>query len=155
MNSLALTSAFAPTRATSSSQIVDPYASEAQTTALLRSGAQYRRDRMDAQDMITTEEAAQLAGTTRVTINAWIKNGRCLGVTHLRRGFKLPKWQFEPALWAAISPISEQLGSTDGWRVLGFLESPLQALNGLTPRASLEQGEALERVLALASAEAH
>ncbi|MEQ1536623.1 MAG: hypothetical protein ABL923_12190 [Burkholderiaceae bacterium] len=155
MNSLTLTSAFAPTRATSSSQIVDPYASEAQTTALLRSGAQYRRDRMDAQDMITTEEAAQLAGTTRVTINAWIKNGRCLGVTHLRRGFKLPKWQFEPALWAAISPISEQLGSTDGWRVLGFLESPLQALNGLTPRASLEQGEALERVLGLASAEAH
>jgi hypothetical protein len=155
MNSLILTSAFAPTRATSSSQIVDPYASEAQTTALLRSGAQYRRDRMDAQDMITTEEAAQLAGTTRVTINAWIKNGRCLGVTHLRRGFKLPKWQFEPALWAAISPISEQLGSTDGWRVLGFLESPLQALNGLTPRASLEQGEPLERVLALASAEAH
>jgi hypothetical protein len=155
MNSLTLTSAFTPTRATSPNQIVDPYASEAQTTALLRSGAQYRRDRMDAQDMITTEEAAQLAGTTRVTINAWIKNGRCLGVTHLRRGFKLPKWQFEPALWASISPISEQLGSTDGWRVLGFLESPLQALNGLTPRASLEQGEALERVLALASAEAH
>ena len=155
MNSLTLTSAFAPTRATSSSQIVDPYASEAQTTALLRSGAQYRRDRMDAQDMITTEEAAHLAGTTRVTINAWIKNGRCLGVTHLRRGFKLPKWQFEPALWSAIAPISAQLGTTDGWGVLGFLESPRQALDGLTPRAALEQGTALDRVLALASAEAH
>jgi hypothetical protein len=155
MNSLTLTSAFAPTRATRSNQIADPYASEAQTTALLRSGAQYRRDRMDAQDMITTEEAAHLAGTTRVTINAWIKNGRCLGVTHLRRGFKLPKWQFEPALWVAIAPISAQLGTTDGWTVLGFLESPRQALDGLTPRAALEQGIALDRVLALASAEAH
>jgi hypothetical protein len=76
-------------------------------------------------------------------------------VTHLRRGFKLPKWQFEPTLWTAIAPISEQLGSTDGWRVLGFLESPRQALNGLTPRAAIEQGIALDEVLALASAEAH
>lgn len=155
MNSLTLTSAFAPTRATNSSQMADPYASESQTTALLRTGAQYRRDRMDAQDMITTEEAANLAGTTRVTINAWIKSGRCLGVTHLRRGFKLPKWQFEPAMWTAIAPLSAQLGTADGWRVLGFLEAPLQALAGLTPRAALEQGVALDRVLALASAEAH
>ncbi|MDO8770478.1 MAG: hypothetical protein Q7K57_17595 [Burkholderiaceae bacterium] len=155
MNSLTLTSAFAPTRATNSSQMVDPYASEAQTTALLRTGAQYRRDRMDAQDMITTEEAANLAGTTRVTINAWIKSGRCVGVAHLRRGFKLPKWQFEPAMWAAIAPLSAQLGTADGWRVLGFLETSLQALGGLTPRAALEQGVALDRVLALANAEAH
>lgn len=155
MNSLTLTSAFAPTRATNSSQMADPYASEAQTTALLRTGAQYRRDRMDAQDMITTEEAANLAGTTRVTINAWIKSGRCVGVAHLRRGFKLPKWQFEPAMWVAIAPLSAQLCTADGWRVLGFLETPLQALGGLTPRAALEQGVALDRVLALASAEAH
>jgi len=29
-------------------------------------------------------------------INAWIKSGRCIGVSNLRRGFKLPRWQFEP-----------------------------------------------------------
>lgn len=155
MNSLTLNSAFLPTRATSHTQTVDPYATEAQTAALLRSGAQYRRDRMEAQDMITTEEAAQLAGTTRVTINAWIRNGRCLGLSHLRRGYKLPKWQFEPALWAAIEPLSAQLGSVDGWSLLGFLESPRQALDGLTPRAALEQGIGLDHVLAVASAEAH
>ena len=74
----------------------DPYASEAQTTALLRSGAAYRRERIQAADMITTDEAAELAGATRVTINAWIKAGRCVGVAHLRRGYKLPRWQFEP-----------------------------------------------------------
>jgi len=32
----------------------------------------------------------------RVTINDWIKSGRCIGVSNLRRGFKLPRWQFEP-----------------------------------------------------------
>jgi len=29
-------------------------------------------------------------------INAWIKSGRCIGVSNLRRGFKLLSWQFEP-----------------------------------------------------------
>jgi hypothetical protein len=110
---------------------------------------------MDAQDMITTEEAASLAGTTRVTINAWIKSGRCIGVAHLRRGFKLPRWQFEPAVWAAIAPLAAQLGSTDGWRILGFLETPLPALDGITPRAALEQGLPTDRITALATAEAH
>jgi hypothetical protein len=38
---------------------------------------------------------------------------------------------------------------------LGFLETPLQALGGLTPRSALEQGVGTERVLALAAAEAH
>lgn len=70
----------------------DPYASETQTNALLRYGAQYRLQRIQAQDMITTDEAAALTGTTRVTMNAWIKSGRCIGVSHLRRGFKLPRW---------------------------------------------------------------
>ena len=79
-----------------------PYATAAQTQALLRFGAQYRRERMDAADMITTDEAAALAGSTRVTVNAWIKAGRCIGVAHLRRGFKLPRWQFEPAIWPVL-----------------------------------------------------
>ena len=43
---------------------VDPYASEAQTDALLRSGAAYRRECIQAADMITTDDAAGLAGTT-------------------------------------------------------------------------------------------
>ncbi|MDW5442045.1 hypothetical protein [Polaromonas sp. SM01] len=156
MNTLTLTSPFATesdqSRHGSSGS---PYATATQTTAVLRSGAQYRRDRMDAADMITTDEAAALAGTTRVTINAWIKTGRCIGLSNLRRGFKLPRWQFEPAIWPALQPVAKQLGSTDGWQLLAFLESPATALDGQTPRAALEQGVALDRVLALATAEAH
>ena len=156
MNTLTFTSPFAPeatkTRHDSSSS---PYATAAQTAAVLRSGVQYRRDRMDAADMITTDEAAALAGTTRVTINAWIKSGRCIGVANLRRGFKLPRWQFEPAVWSALQPVAKQLGTPDGWQLLAFLESPATALDGQTPRAVLEQGAPLERIVALATAEAH
>ena len=132
-----------------------PYATAAQTHALLRSGAQYRRDRMDAADMISTDEAAELAGTTRVTVNAWIKAGRCIGLAHLRRGFKMPRWQFEPAVWPVLQPLAKALGTHDGWQLLSFLESPATALGGQTPRAALEQGAAPERILALATAEAH
>ena len=133
----------------------DPYATASQSAAALRSGAQYRRDRMEAADMITTDVAAQLAGTSRVTINAWIKAGRCIGVSNLRRGFKLPRWQFEPSVWPLLLPLAKSLGSNDGWQLLSFLETPSMALDGKTPRAALEQGVPGDRILALAKAEAH
>lgn len=156
MNTLTLHSPFATDTAQPRHDSPDsPYATAAQTQALLRSGAQYRRDRMDAADMISTDDAAALAGTTRVTINAWIKSGRCIGVAHLRRGFKLPRWQFEPTIWPVLQPLAKALGSSDGWQFLSFLESPATALDGQTPRAALEQGATPERILALATAEAH
>ncbi len=157
MNTLTLHSPFAtktaPPRHGSSTD--SPYATATQTQALLRSGAQYRRERMDAADMISTDEAAELAGTTRVTVNAWIKAGRCIGVAHLRRGFKLPRWQFEPAIWPMLQPLAKALGTNDGWQLLSFLESPAAALDGQTPRAALEQGIAPDRIFTLATAEDH
>ena len=157
MNNLTIHSPFATESAHNRHGVSSdsPYASAAQTQTLLRYGAQYRRERMDAADMISTDEAASLSGTTRVTINAWIKTGRCIGVAHLRRGFKLPHWQFEPTIWPVLQPLAQALGSNDGWQLLSFLESPATALDGQTPRAALEQGAKLERVLALATAEAH
>lgn len=133
----------------------DPYASAIQTTALLRASAQYRRDRLKAADMITTDEAAELAGTSRVTINSWMKAGRCIGVSNLRGGFKLPRWQFEPTIWPFLQPLSKCLGSSDGWQLLAFLETPSIGLDGRTPRTALEQGVPGERILSLAMAEAH
>ena len=134
---------------------VDPYASEAHTTALLRRGAEYRLHRINASDMITTDGAADLGGTTRVTINSWIKSGRCIGVTHLRRGFKMPKWQFEPYVFPVIQALSEALTTNDGWVLLSFLETPHEALQGLTPRIAMEQGVTCARIVDLATAEGH
>ncbi|MFZ3119926.1 MAG: hypothetical protein WA159_16615 [Variovorax sp.] len=156
MNSLSITSSLAPGKVQERSVESDsPYAPASHTAALLRSGAAYRRERMEAADMIGTDAAAELAGTSRVTINAWIKSGRAVGVSHLRRGFKLPRWQFEPAIFDAIGLISKSLGTTDGWRLLTFLETPSQSLDGLSPRVAAEQGVPMNRVLALAEAEAH
>lgn len=154
MNSSAFTSAFQQASALPSHADAEPYASQAQTSALLRAGAQYRRERMDAQDMISTDEAASLACTTRVTVNAWIKSGRCIGVSHLKRGYKLPRWQFEPSVWGAVAPLVKLFGN-DAWRTLGFLETPTPALDGMNSRAALEQGVAIERVLALAKAQVY
>ena len=133
----------------------DPYATETQTTDLLRRGADYRRERMNASDMLTTEEAAELSGTTRVTVNAWIKSGRCIGVAHLRRGFKMPKWQFEPYVFPVIEQVCESLGTTDGWQLLSFLETPLPALDDLAPRTALERGISAKRIVELATAQGH
>ncbi|MBB2775737.1 UNVERIFIED_ORG: excisionase family DNA binding protein [Comamonas terrigena] len=133
----------------------DPYATAAQSAAVLRSGAEFRKNRIAAADMLTTEEAAELAGVSRVTINAWIKQNRCIGIANLRRGFKLPKWQFEPQVFELIQPLFEALGTTDSWSVLAFLENSQEALDRRTPLVALAQGESAERVLQLAMAEGH
>ena len=133
----------------------DPYATAAQSAAVLRSGAEFLKNRIAAADMLTTDEAAELAGVSRVTINAWIKQGRCIGISNLRRGFKLPKWQFEPQVFELIQPLFEALGTTDSWSLLAFLENPQEALDRRTPLVALAQGESAERILQLAMAEGH
>jgi len=124
-----------------------------QTKALFASSLAARMERLSAEDMVSTDEAAALVGTTRVTINAWIAKGRAIGLTQTRRGFRLPRWQFEPRCWAALPALSQALGTVEGWALLAFLETPLGGLGGKTPRQALEQGQ-LERVLALAGVEA-
>lgn len=155
-NSLTQLSAFtgADTKGRTTAK-ADPYATAAQSAAVLRSGAEFRKNRIAAADMLTTDEAAELAGVSRVTINAWIKQGRCIGISNLRRGFKLPKWQFEPQVFELIQPLFEALGTTDSWSLLAFLESSQEALDRRTPLVALAQGESAERILQLAKAEGH
>jgi len=48
--------------------------------------------------------------------------------------------------------LSTALGTKEGWALLAFLESPHGALDGLSPRQAIEQGQA-ERVLVVAAQE--
>lgn len=100
--------------------------------------------------MMSTEEAAEMTGTTRVTVNAWIDKGRAIGLTQAKRGFRLPRWQFDSPMWETLPKLSKALGTKEGWTLLTFLETPLGALDGATPRQALEQGQA-ERVVHLAA----
>jgi len=105
--------------------------------------------------MVTIDEAAALSGRSRLEVISYIKSGRCIGVRNLRHGFKVPKWQFEPFALPAIQAISHALGTTDGWKMLSFLETPHEALQGLTPRIAMEQGVTCARIVDLATAEGH
>ena len=131
-----------------------PYASAAQTKAFLAGSLAARMARLEANDMLSTDMAADLVGTTPVTINAWIAKGRAIGLTQTRHAFKLPSWQFEPILWDAVPQLSKALGTTEGWALLAFLETPSGALGGRTPRQAIEQGH-LARVIEVAGAEGY
>lgn len=128
------------------------YLSAAETQALLHSSLAFRQQRLLAPDMLSTDEAAALVGTSRVTINAWVAKGRAIGLTQTKRGLRLPAWQFEPRLWEVLPALSRALGTTEGWALLAYVETPLGALDGRTPRQAIEQGD-VKRVLALAGHE--
>ena len=128
------------------------YASAAETRALLADSLASRQRRLEAADIVSTDEAGALVGASRVTVNAWIAKGRAIGLTQAKRGFRMPRWQFEPRMWAALSRLSAALGTKEGWALLAFLESPHGALEGLSPRQAIEQGQT-ECVLALAAQE--
>ena len=128
------------------------YVSPAETRALLANSLASRQQRLQAEDMMSTDEAAELVGTSRVTINSWIAKGRAMGLTQTKRGFRMPRWQFEPRVWDALPQLTAALGTKEGWALLVFLESPHGGLGGLTPRQAIEQGQAM-RVIELASRE--
>lgn len=117
-----------------------PYASDKVTKALLAAGAAARSQRLNAGDMLTTDQAAQFVGTSRVTIKAWISEGRAIGIRRTRGGYRLPNWQFEPAVWDVLPLLSKAMGTIEGWALLSFLETPLGGLGGRTPRQAIEQG---------------
>ncbi|HEX5285652.1 MAG TPA: excisionase family DNA-binding protein [Polaromonas sp.] len=129
-----------------------PYVSATETKAIFAASLAGRKERLEAGDMLTTDEAAELVGTTRVTVNAWIAKGRAIGLTQTRRGYRLPKWQFEPQMWEVIPHLSKALDTVEGWAMLTFLETPMGALQGQMPRQVIERGDAAY-VLKLAAAE--
>lgn len=128
----------------------DEYVSVAETRALLAGSAAARQQRLQAGDMISTDEAAEMIGTSRVTMNAWITKGRAIGLSQIKRGFRMPQWQFDHPMWEALPKVSKALHTSEGWALLTFLETPLGGLDGATPRVAIERGE-VQRVVELAS----
>ena len=127
------------------------YSAEA-TNDLLAGSIEWRLKRLAAGDMLSTDDAAKLLGTNRVTINNWIRERRYFAVEGPTRGHKLPRWQFQPPVCDKLAKILDILGADEaGWLTLLFLETPAAALDGRTPRQALEQGE-VKRVMQLAQA---
>ena len=94
--------------------------------------------------------AARLAAADMVPLQPPFDGGAVIALdAGPGRGWVAPRWQFEPLMQAVLGPIAEALDTTTGWALLSFLETPLGALNGITPRQAIEQGRA-DQVLQLA-----
>lgn len=126
-----------------------PYVTADRTAALLAHGASELAARLAASDMTSTDEAARIAKVDAPTIEAWAEAGRVIAMRDRAGAFRLPKWQFDGNLWPSIVRLSQSHRAPDSWALLSFLETPLGALNGRTPRQALELGDG-ERVIALA-----
>lgn len=109
------------------------------------------RARLDAADMISDAEAAQMLDVNSQVIDDLVRTRCFLGVRAPGETWRLPRWQFEEPIYSTIEVVLEAL-QLDGWGALAWLETPLGGLNGRTPRAALEQG-AGARVVELARAE--
>jgi hypothetical protein len=104
-------------------------------------------------DMVTLGEAAKLSGVSSARLRRWAvgRYPKVIAIHH-RNGLRLPRWQFDGALWPVVQRLTRILDA-GGPAALGWLETPLGAFEGRTPREALEQGERADRVLALAAAE--
>jgi hypothetical protein len=107
-----------------------------------------------AADMLTVAQASRYARTEVAAIGAWIASGRVIALKESRASYRLPRWQFDPAIWEAIPRVVTALNTAHGWALLNFLESPCCALGGRTPRHAIEQGD-LRQVLLACVAEGH
>lgn len=139
-------------RARTKSNSSNDFVSLAETKALMAGSLAIRQQRVQAGDMVSTDEAAQMTGTSRVTMNAWIASGRAIGLTRVKRGFRLPKWQFDAPMWDTLPKLTKALGTAEGWALLSFLETPHPGLDGATPREAIERGMQ-DRAVTLAGAE--
>lgn len=130
------------------------YVSTKQTKELLARSSPWLKARLSAADMLTVAQAASCANTEVATMQRWVAAGRAIALETGRHGCRLPRWQFEPAIWDAIPHVAAALGTTQGWSLMNFLEGACCALGGRTPRQAIEQGD-LDAVLQAGLAESH
>jgi len=102
--------------------------------------------------MAGQDEAGRLLGVTPEVIETRVATRALLGLRHPHLGLRLPRWQFAEPIRSAIPRLFLGLGTTEPWALLLWLETPLDALGGRTPRVAIEQGD-VERAQVLARGE--
>ena len=123
-----------------------PYETPEQTSELIAASLPQRQTRLEAADMLSADEASELAGLPVEAVTRAVSEGKLLGLKGAGLGLRLPRWQFSEPMLSALPRIAAGLGTTDPWSILAFLESPHGALGERTARTAIEQGE-LERVI--------
>lgn len=99
--------------------------------------------------MLTLDQAAERLEVAPSDMLRLVECGRAVGLLGRPLTMRLPAWQFDPPVWSALETLGRELGTRDGWALLGFLETPLGGLDGRMPRTAIEQAD-IERVMTLA-----
>ena len=105
-------------------------------------------------DMVSSAEAAALAGMTAAQVRrlATMKSPQVIALRHSVLGWRYPRWQFDATARKVVEQLARALQG-NGPAMLAWLETPLGALEGRTPRSALEQGDSVQRILARAASE--
>jgi hypothetical protein len=122
---------------------------------LLQQGERGMQSVLKSKDMLNLVDAAAVAGVAARTLSNWRNEGKVLALVApgAEKGFRFPRWQFEPTVKAAIPEIIDAFGIDRQWQAHDFLTHPEPLLGGLRPLKELQSGrrEAIGRVIEAAA----
>lgn len=101
-------------------------------------------------ELLTTDETAELIGRSQPTVLEWIKKDRIVGLTRKKRGYRIPREQFGKK-GGIVTGIAEIIGLLpDHNAVWSFLTEPYPFNKGLARPLDLLKKGALDEVVAAA-----
>ena len=104
-------------------------------------GESFKREVLAREDMLSPEVAARKAGITRQALDLRRRQRRALGLTHAKRGYRYPSWQFEDAVAEPIIEILPLLAERGAWASYLQLTEPEPFLAGRSVVESLRAGD--------------
>jgi hypothetical protein len=109
-------------------------------------GETLKRDTLSRPGMLAPAEAAARIGITRQALDDRRKKNLALALSHSKRGFRYPAWQFDENLAEAMKKVLPALSWLDPWERYFLLVQPEPLLGGRSPLEVLRAGEQ-DRVL--------
>jgi hypothetical protein len=112
-------------------------------------GELLKRQLLARADMLPPERAAALAGITRQALDLRRKRSQALALTHAKRGYRYPAWQFVDKLAQPMLQLLPQLAHLESWAQYLLLTQPEPLLEGRSVVEALQAGElsAVKRVI--------
>jgi hypothetical protein len=112
-------------------------------------GRRLKREILQRPEMLAPEDAADRAGISRQALDLRRRRGQALALSHVKRGYRYPAWQFEDNVAAGLASVLAALSRLDAWGQYFFLTQPEPLLEGKPPLAAIRAGK-LERVVQVA-----
>ena len=112
----------------------------------IEEGEQFKSRMMGRSDMLAPERAAAKAGISRQALDLRRKKHLALALSHGKRGFRYPAWQFSDALAEPMQVILPLLSNHDAWSGYLLLTEPEPLLDGLSVVSTLRAGRVAQAV---------